>query len=64
MKDRSRWRYENDDKRLPYSKNEENVLAEDVLTSLKDIADEMVIVDTGSTDGTKEAGLAFHVKNI
>ena len=39
-------------------KNEENVLSR-CLSSLKDIADEIVIVDTGSTDCTKEAASAF-----
>jgi glycosyltransferase involved in cell wall biosynthesis len=34
-------------------RNEENFLA-DCLKSLKGIADEIVVVDTGSTDGTKE----------
>ena len=39
-------------------KNEENVLAR-CLSSLKDIADEIIIVDTGSTDGTKKKASEF-----
>lgn len=36
-------------------KNEENVLAR-CLLSLKDLVDEIVLVDTGSTDKTREIG--------
>lgn len=43
-------------------KNEEKVL-ERCLNSLKDIVDEMVIVDTGSTDRTKEIATKY-TKNI
>lgn len=39
-------------------KNEEEVLA-GCLDSVKDIADEMVIVDTGSTDRTKEIAARY-----
>ena len=39
-------------------KNEENVLAR-CLLSLKDLVDEIVLVDTGSTDRTKEIGKQF-----
>lgn len=39
-------------------KNEEEVLAR-CLNSVRDIADEIIIVDTGSTDGTKKAASAF-----
>lgn len=39
-------------------KNEEEVLA-DCLSSVQDIVDEMIIVDTGSTDQTKEIAHSF-----
>ncbi|MEN2453310.1 glycosyltransferase family 2 protein, partial [Bacillus sp. JR_15] len=39
-------------------KNEEEVLA-DCLSSVQDIVDEMIIVDTGSTDRTKEIAHSF-----
>ena len=39
-------------------KNEENVLAR-CLDSFKDLADEIVIVDTGSTDRTKEIAARY-----
>lgn len=39
-------------------KNEENVIAR-CLNSVKDIADEIIIVDTGSTDKTKEIAYGF-----
>lgn len=43
-------------------KNEENVLAR-CLESVKDIVDEIIIVDTGSTDKTKQ--IAYHyTKNV
>ncbi|MBE5981743.1 MAG: glycosyltransferase family 2 protein [Paenibacillaceae bacterium] len=42
-------------------KNEENVLAR-CLSSLKDLADEIILVDTGSTDTTKEIGARFGCK--
>ena len=43
------------------TKNEENNLA-DCLNSVKDIVDEIVIVDTGSTDKTKEIAKKFDAK--
>ncbi|MGY5190505.1 UNVERIFIED_CONTAM: glycosyltransferase, partial [Bacillus amyloliquefaciens DSM 7 = ATCC 23350] len=43
-------------------KNEEEVLA-GCLDSVKVIADEMVIVDTGSTDRTKEIAARYTDKN-
>lgn len=42
-------------------KNEENVLGR-CLTSIKDIADEIIVVDTGSTDHTKETASHFTSK--
>lgn len=42
-------------------KNEEEVLA-DCLSSIQDIVDEMIIVDTGSTDQTKEIAHSFSAK--
>ena len=39
-------------------KDEEAVLAR-CLQSAKDVADELIIVDTGSTDGTKKIAEAF-----
>ena len=42
-------------------KNEEKFL-EQCLNSAKDIADEIIIVDTGSTDKTKEIALSFGAK--
>ena len=42
-------------------KNEEEVLA-DCLSSVQDIVDEMIIVDTGSTDQTKEIAHSFSAK--
>lgn len=39
-------------------KNEERVLAR-CLTSIADLMDEIIIVDTGSTDGTKQIAAAF-----
>ncbi|WP_455717001.1 glycosyltransferase [Anaerosporobacter sp.] len=42
-------------------KNEEDVLAR-CLTSVRDIADEIVIVDTGSMDRTKEVAAEFSAK--
>lgn len=42
-------------------KNEERVLSR-CLSSIRDIADEIVIVDTGSTDGTKEIAADFTSK--
>ena len=43
------------------AKNEESNLA-DCLNSAKGIADEIIIVDTGSTDRTKEIAKKFSVK--
>jgi len=42
-------------------KNEENCL-EKCLGSLKGLVDEMIVVDTGSTDRTKEISNAFGAK--
>lgn len=42
-------------------KNEEEVLA-DCLSSVQDIVDEMIIVDTGSTDQTKDIAHSFSAK--
>lgn len=42
-------------------KNEEEVLA-GCLDSVKDIADEIVIADTGSTDRTKEIALVIRIR--
>lgn len=39
-------------------KDEEDIL-EETLDSIKDIADELIIVDTGSTDGTKKIAQKF-----
>ena len=39
-------------------KNEENVIAR-CLNSVKDIVDEIIIIDTGSTDNTKEIAKGF-----
>ena len=41
--------------------NEEEVLA-DCLSSVQDIVDEMIIVDTGSTDQTKDIAHSFSAK--
>ena len=43
------------------TKNEEKYL-EQCLNSVKDIVDEIIIVDTGSTDKTKEIALSFGTK--
>ena len=43
-------------------RNEENVLAR-CLESVKDVVDEIIIVDTGSTDRTKEIA-AFYTDKI
>src|SRR3989344_6657474 len=43
------------------TKNEETYL-ENCLNSVKDIVDEIIIVDTGSTDKTKEIGKEFNAK--
>ena len=43
------------------TKNEENCL-EQCLNSVKEIADEIIIVDTGSTDKTKEIAKKFNAK--
>ena len=43
------------------AKNEEKHL-EECLNSVKDIADEIIIVDTGSTDKTKQIGKKFNAK--
>ena len=45
------------------TKNEEKNLA-DCLNSVKDIADEIIIIDTGSTDKTKEIAKKFNAKVI
>ena len=45
------------------TKNEENNLA-DCLNSAKDIVDEIIIVDTGSTDKTKEIAKRFNAKIV
>jgi tetratricopeptide (TPR) repeat protein len=44
-------------------KNEENTLA-DCLRSVADLVDEMVVVDTGSTDRTREIAASFGAKVI
>ena len=45
------------------TKNEENYL-EQCLDSAKEIADEIIIVDTGSTDKTKEIAKSFGAKIV
>ena len=40
-------------------KNEEDILAR-CLDSVKELVDEIVIVDTGSTDGHKKGGSTVH----
>src|SRR3989344_3396846 len=45
------------------TKNEERYL-EQCLNSVKDIIDEIIIVDTGSTDKTKEIAKKFNAKII
>ena len=44
-------------------KNEENCL-EACLQSVKSLVDEIIIVDTGSTDSTLDIAKAYHAKTI